>query len=1138
MLQKNLHRFPLFLILLMSLVIIFGFVICISCEESDAETVAEGSCGDAVTWSLDEGGTLTISGTGDMSSWQVYSSRPWQSHRDLIRHVVVGNGVTGIGGYAFYYHQNLQSVTLSNTVTTIGNGAFSNCSSLSTMTIPDSVVSLGLEVFQGSGLRSVVIGSGISEIPYRAFTGSMLIDVTMGVNVTTIRSMAFYQCGQLLSVTITPKVLTIGDYAFTQCNKLTEICNDSSLVFTMGSDSYGCIAKNATNIYSSSSGSSVFQSFIDAGGNKFLFKPIGNGFELIYSDQNSGAVTLPVNPVIAGNTVSSYIVGDYAFSRSGITSLTVGNSVTSIGNYAFYMCRSLATVDFGSTVSSIGDYAFSNSALTSVSIPDSVAYIGERALSQCDALETVHIGTGLGQFSGSTFSNCGSLTSIEIDSDQFVTVDGVIYSKDMKELVYCPSGKTGNPFVVPDTVERISSNAFQSNSGITSISIPDTVTYFGDQAFAETSITFTDPIYYSGDVTYVGNQLYWGHNDIPGFEFDIDFHAEVSVGGFVTLSFQNAEGQLYPVTTDNLRGKGFELTHPLNQYNVPIDVYRQTKTGLSIKYQYPDGTQAFDRITGFFDLGHDYSYDTPALYGYTADRTSVSGTIGSDFVDIVVTYNPDPHNLIYKIDGETVLIEVKTYSSSVTLADYHKKGYSLTKWTTEDVVVTDGTFTMPNKDVTVSCESSPRAFDVVFRLDGTEYDRRSVVFGSQITIPDTEPTRQEELFVRYQFKGWGGYTPGMLLTEEGMVFDAIMVDFAKTVEDGQGNIRMSMPGDSMTLDADITEGIRWYAGEYPSSTLIATLGQINAVFDNAAMLAMPTGESVMSLRSVDITEQLRESLGERPIYDFSLTGATDFGRGAVTIVIPYVLKNGENADYLKVVAIVDGVATDRTECSYSEGKVTMVAYRPFMFAIGYVDPNVVDAESITSSDNNLFIEMPDTFAVFSEKSLNTIKETAESNPETVMTVSVGQYKAMFDNAAIRSLSNECSELVITEAVITDEVRGLVGERPVFEISFDSNTDFGGGFVTFSIPYVLKEGEDPSNLIIYYLNNGEISEEIECEYKDGCVIFSTNHLSTYALGYEEPNENSNNMLFVVAGVIVFTLLAGLVFVVVRKHRNQS
>ena len=99
-----------------------------------------------ITWSLSNDGILTISGT-DMPNYSSYSYVPWYSKRATIKNVIIENGVTNIGNYAFYNCSNLTSVTIPESVTSIGNYAFYSCSSLTAISIPNSATSIGSLAF-------------------------------------------------------------------------------------------------------------------------------------------------------------------------------------------------------------------------------------------------------------------------------------------------------------------------------------------------------------------------------------------------------------------------------------------------------------------------------------------------------------------------------------------------------------------------------------------------------------------------------------------------------------------------------------------------------------------------------------------------------------------------------------------------------------------------------------------------------------------------------------------------------------------------------------------------------------------------------------------------------------------------------
>ena len=128
--------------------------------------------------------------------------------------LVIGNGVTSIGNYAFSGCSSLTSITIPEGVTSIGWYAFSGCSSLTSITIPDSVTSIGSYAFSYcSSLGSVTIGNGVTSIRYRAFRGcSSLVSITIPDSVTSIGDDAFEDCSSLTSVYCKPTTPPSGDF--------------------------------------------------------------------------------------------------------------------------------------------------------------------------------------------------------------------------------------------------------------------------------------------------------------------------------------------------------------------------------------------------------------------------------------------------------------------------------------------------------------------------------------------------------------------------------------------------------------------------------------------------------------------------------------------------------------------------------------------------------------------------------------------------------------------------------------------------------------------------------------------------------------------------------------------------------------
>ena len=159
-----------------------------------------------------------------------------------LKSVTIPSSVTSIGGYAFDTCLGLKSVTIPSSVTSIGDGAFYDCRNLTSVTIPSSVTSIGGYAFHGcSSLQSVTIPSSVTSIGDWAFQASGLTSVSIPSSVTSIGDYAFNGCSSLTSVTIPSSVTSIGDYAFKGCSSLTSVIIPSSVT------SIGDYAFNFTN---------------------------------------------------------------------------------------------------------------------------------------------------------------------------------------------------------------------------------------------------------------------------------------------------------------------------------------------------------------------------------------------------------------------------------------------------------------------------------------------------------------------------------------------------------------------------------------------------------------------------------------------------------------------------------------------------------------------------------------------------------------------------------------------------------------------------------------------------------------------------------------------------------------------------
>ena len=172
-------------------------------------SIFSGSCGENLTWTLDEDGLLTISGTGAMESYTTAGEAPWYEYCSEIKTVVIGDEVTSIGGFSFYRCQELTEVTIGSRVTTIEKRAFSHCKKLSAITFGSQVTTISRYAFnQCESLKTVTLPDGL----------------------TTIEMWVFNQCSSLEEITLPATLTTVGNYAFADCKALRDVYYGGFLV--------------------------------------------------------------------------------------------------------------------------------------------------------------------------------------------------------------------------------------------------------------------------------------------------------------------------------------------------------------------------------------------------------------------------------------------------------------------------------------------------------------------------------------------------------------------------------------------------------------------------------------------------------------------------------------------------------------------------------------------------------------------------------------------------------------------------------------------------------------------------------------------------------------------------------------------
>ena len=441
--------------------------------------------------------------------------------------ITIPGSMTKTGSYAFCRCDNLKGVIIESNVSAIEQGSFNTCKILEWIVIPVSLKTVEVDAFSGCTGLSVIYYCGTPEqwtnvviedyndpikalspyyycetqpayseeydywhyvdgVPtvweeaeseseleftldssgtYYIVTGIgtctdadiVIPDTYKGLPVKEIGAYAFDYKLQITSVEIPDSVTKIANDAFNSCYNLTTVKLGTGVTEIAIRGFFDCT--NLNKVYIKDLSKWCLINF-----NYFTSNPLYNGADLYVNETLAEDIVIP-NGITA--------IKQYAFMGSNIKSLTVPNSVKSIGESAFESCENLTTVTLGNGIASIAERAFYASGIENLTIPDSVTTLEQWAFGLCANLETVKIGSGLETISGSAFSNCTSLKSVIIGVKVNTVGDSafsscnnlsdVYFCGDFEQWEYLDLGHSNSPLIYANhyfySATRPSSNA-------------------------------------------------------------------------------------------------------------------------------------------------------------------------------------------------------------------------------------------------------------------------------------------------------------------------------------------------------------------------------------------------------------------------------------------------------------------------------------------------------------------------------------------------------------------------------------------------------------------------------------------------------------------------------------------------------
>ena len=423
--------------------VLFSFTMISNAEEVTVVGTWDISADDGesnVTATLYNDGNFVISGTGDMRDYNTSSDVLYKDKIKDIKTVTIENGVTRIGNSAFAYCIMLTSIDIPNSVKSIGRDAFENCISLTSIEIPVGMTSIeDFAFFNCESITSINIPNSITNIGYMSFSYCKnLININVDENnekYSSVNGVLFnknrtqlicYSAGkEEKQYTIPNSVKIIGDSAFYFCTYLENINISDSVKSIGGLAFYECkglrnieIPSSVTSIRVSAFSDCYFLENIKVDENNTNYSSEGG---VLFNKDKTQLICYP-----AGKEEKQY---------------TIPNSVTSIGDDAFYFCTGLENIEISSSVISIGSGAFKRCKnLINIEIPSSVTNIGSW-----------------------TFVSCYSLKNIQVDENNtnYRSEGGVLFNKDKTKLICYPAGKKEEQYEIPLSVTNFATDAFK-----------------------------------------------------------------------------------------------------------------------------------------------------------------------------------------------------------------------------------------------------------------------------------------------------------------------------------------------------------------------------------------------------------------------------------------------------------------------------------------------------------------------------------------------------------------------------------------------------------------------------------------------------------------------------------------------------
>lgn len=502
-------------------------------------TIYTGSCGaqgDNVTYSYDNSTyVLTISGSGKMCDFTSSTGGKWFSTEpyNFVQTVIIEEGVTSIGNYAFRNRTMLTSINFPKSLTAIGIEAFYGCEFLSSITFPESLTTIGSRAFQNcTGLKSITIPASVTSVGYSVFSGCELLEENF-VNKSSISNSTW-------GVTLYKELdngLRISGYSVVGCKKTVTSAVIPDGIYSINSNAFeGCSMLKSIKLPESLSsiGSGAFKECRELSSINIPSKVTSISSETFWGCNKLQSITLPDGLTSIGSDAFSFsgltsikipkdVVLDWRvfYGCSDLTSVNIPSATREIKESCFSACGSLKSIIIPETVTNIESAAFSGcTSLISISLPESITTIESSTFYNCCSLASIVIPNGVTSIKDNAFYNCTSLRSVSLPETltEMPSFNNPFRGCEIENLVYCANVSFTSNYLegitkylksvtIGGKKTAISSYDFKNSTSLTSVTINNSVTSIAEDAFKNCPIEILNI-----DKNAFCNSKYFGKN--------------------------------------------------------------------------------------------------------------------------------------------------------------------------------------------------------------------------------------------------------------------------------------------------------------------------------------------------------------------------------------------------------------------------------------------------------------------------------------------------------------------------------------------------------------------------------------------------------------------------------------------------